>query len=94
MNEYQVTQNYQSRFKEDWIVLHQGETVKLDDDVAVFVNVDSPGTLELVAQIQSRMEDAPSLDRMLKRAPKKRDDTSPAQPIDKTTFKAVKDKDA
>ena len=63
-----------------------GEEVDLDEATAEAINRDSPGVL---SEVETRAMDAPPSDRMVKR-PRTRNDRDPANPIDKTTYKAVR----
>lgn len=86
MTQYTVQWNYHSGIGGPWA---EGETVELDEERAAAINRDSPGVLVEVGVV----DDAPipeARDRMVKKA-KHRGVGGPQSPIDKTTFKAVKD---
>jgi hypothetical protein len=87
MTQYTVQWDYTSGLGGPWA---EGETVTLDEVRAADINRDSPGVLVEVGPI----EDAPipeARDRMVKRA--KHRGQGPVEAIDKTTFKAVRDKE-
>ena len=92
---YTVQWNYTSGLGGPWV---QGEIVKLSPDLAEAVNRDSPGVLIETSALAAVLSDVPdddpipeAKDRMVKRA-KHRGQGGPQEVIDKTTFKAVKDK--
>ncbi len=88
MTQYIVQWNYSSGIGGPWAA---GEIVTLDAVRAVAINQDSPGVLVEVGPV----EDAPipeARDRMIKRA--QRRGQGPQAAIDKTTFKAVRDKES
>ena len=68
MTQYRVTQHYQSgigSFRKDAIV-------EVPDDLAAHIERDAPGTLEPIAdEPETRADDAPPHDRMVKTARKR-----------------------
>jgi hypothetical protein len=86
MNKYTVQWDYSSGLGGPWAA---GETVELDETRAADINRDSPGVLVEVGPVDEAPIPA-ARDRMVKRA-KHRGVGGPQEPIDKTTFKAVKD---
>lgn len=85
MKAYVVQWNYTSGIGGPWA---KGETVTLDEARAIAINQDSPGVLMAVGTVEP--EPIPEArDRMIKKA--QRRGQGPQEPIDKTTFKAVKD---
>lgn len=86
MNKYAVQWDYSSGLGGPWAA---GETVELDETRAADINRDSPGVLILAGAADEAPIPA-ARDRMVKRA-KHRGVGGEQSPIDKTTFKAVKD---
>lgn len=85
---YTLQWNYASNLGGPWA---EGETVALDEARAADINRDSPGVLlELGPVDDEPIPDA--RDRMVKKA-KRRGLDGPVELIDKTTFKAVRDKE-
>jgi hypothetical protein len=85
---YIVQWSYTSGIGGPWAA---GEIVTLDADRAVAINQDSPGVLVEVGAVP----DGPipeARDRMVKKAHRRGQDGDQS-PIDKTTFKAVRDKE-
>lgn len=85
---YKVQWNYHSGIGGPWA---EGETVTLAPELAEAINRDSPGVLVEVGVVK----DAPipeARDRMVKKA--QRRGQGPVEAIDKTTFKAVRDKES
>lgn len=64
-----------------------GDSVELGDAQAAWVNSDAPGTLAAAADV--RAVETPPKDRMLRRQKTRIENTGP---IDKTVYRAVKDK--
>lgn len=88
MTQYLVQWNYTSGLGGPWAA---GETVTLAPDLAEAVNRDSPGVLVEIGAIPD--EPIPEArDRMVKKA--QRRGQGPVEAIDKTTFKAVRDKES
>lgn len=85
MKEYLVQWDYSSSWGGPWV---KGQRVSLHPDVAAGCNRDSPGVLIEVGAIE---EAAPPNDRMVKRA-QHRGQGGEQGAIDRTTFKAVKEK--
>lgn len=82
MTAYRFTQRYRSSYGEG----NEGDVVTLSDQQAADINRDAPGTLEPADAPTARaVKDAPK-DRQVKAASNRQ------APIDKTTFKAVRDK--
>jgi hypothetical protein len=84
---YIVQWNYTSGIGGPWAA---GETVTLDETRAVAINQDSPGVLVAVGAVET--DPIPEArDRMVKKA--KHRGQGSQDPIDKTTFKAVRSKE-
>jgi hypothetical protein len=92
---YTVNWRYKSNLGGPW---QAGDEVELEPDVAQAIDNDSPGVLTLVEQ---GPPDKPTADRQVKMAHKRTverhmpgepEQPSTQEPIDKTTFKAVRDK--
>lgn len=102
MPRFRFTQRYASGLT----VGAKDDVVEITEELAALVNNDSPGTLTEVKMVEvveaepqpevekpdTRSLDTTPHDRMVHAAPKKRTDREPEEPIDKTTFKAVKDR--
>jgi len=95
MPRFRFTQTYKSNLAAG----NKGDEVDLAEDLAALVNNDAPGTLTAVKMVkvedeqdeeETRAVDKPPSDRMVHGAPKKRTEREPEEPIDKSTFKAVK----
>lgn len=91
---YYVNWRYQSNLGGPWAA---GDEVELESDVAQAIDNDSPGVL---TRVEPGPPDKPTADRQVKTAHKrtverhqsaKPQKQGPVEPIDKTTFKAVKD---
>lgn len=81
---------YQWRYSSGLGSGNAGDEIELTAEEAAQFNVDSPGVLALAgAKAETRSVDEPPADRMVKSA-EKRGDREPAEPIDKTVHKAVK----
>lgn len=82
--------------EEQPIVLYAGETVELDPAAAAWINRDSPGTLQPVTDAAERAPDrapeAPPQDRMVRRPQRRGQDPGGGETINRTNFKAVRDK--
>lgn len=85
MKQYRVLWDYTSGYGGPW---EAGDVISLDDALAEAINRDSPGVLSLLGVADDAAPIAPPADRQMKR----RKDRGDASPIDKTTFKAVKEK--
>ena len=85
MPEFKYTQRYRSSYGQG----DKGDVVDLPDDQAADINRDAPGTLEPVTEKRA-VEKAPN-NRQVTGA-RNRNDRGTQEPIDKTTFKAVRDK--
>lgn len=83
MPTYTFTQSYRSSYGQG----DKGDVVELSEAQAADINRDSPGTLELQKQSARAVEKAPNNRQVT--AAKNR---GKEEPIDKTTFKAVRDK--
>lgn len=87
MPKYTFTQTYRSSYGAG----SKGESVELSEQQAADINRDAPGTLEPADAPETRAVDTPPADRMVKQA-RTRGDRGNEQPIDKATYKAVKDR--
>lgn len=85
MTAYIVQWNYMSGLGGPW---EAGARVELDEVRAADINRDSPGVLVAEAPVEEQPTPE-ARDRMVKRA-KHRGQGGPQEPIDATTFKAVK----
>lgn len=66
---YLVNWNYRSSIGGPWL---KGQSVEVDDALAVAVNNDSPGVLTAEVEVQARVIEAPPADRMVKAPAAKR----------------------
>lgn len=86
---YQVVRKIETTFRYEPVEWQPGEVVELSEEDAAWFNRDSEGCLIPVVETQS--VDAPPQDRMVKRAPRKRNQSG-GEAITRDNFKAVKDK--
>jgi hypothetical protein len=86
MAEYRFTQRYRSSYGEG----AKGDVVELTEAEAEAINRDAPGTLEPVKSGARAVEKAPSNRQVT--AAKNRADRGVQEPMDTSTFKAVRGK--
>ena len=87
MATYRFTQRYASSITAG----DQDAEIECTEEFAALVNNDAPGTLVAIeTPNKTRSLDSPPSDRMVHTAARKRNDREPGQPIDKSTYKAVK----